>query len=1128
MTILHSKTDPTMLARLKEMLASSDRADIAVGYFFVSGFAEVADEISRLSKTRILVGRPDRPTLEAVAAGLHQARPLHAQLEADQTIRRSQRDPLARETVANVARDIGALPQTDESQSAVEQLRQLVSAGFLEVRTYPREFLHAKAYLCWYEGHAEPGAAIVGSSNFTLAGFQGNTELNVRVTGDQEMGALRDWFDNLWEDSVDITDQVALVLDECWAVRQYPPYLVYLKALYELFGRQLDAPQELPLEPFRQEDLANFQIDAVRRGLDMIRTHGGCYIADVVGLGKSYIGAELLRQLRQSYPHDGPPLIICPAGLVGMWEHFNERFGLGAAVVSQSRIAPPPELVFNEETEEYDEGEPSQGINLTETYRNRGPVLVDEAHNFRNVNGRSRGLRDYLEQGDHKLILLSATPQNLGARDIYRQISLFLDETDHGLPIEPLALEDYFNSAQRWRDYRKEVELYASELQAYLSSGSQGLRPAEPARPNTPPADIAEVLSPIFVRRRRKDIQEIYGDTATINGKPIEFPEPRLSNLNYRLDHVYAKAGDFKDLLAAMGRHKGYRYNPTRYLKPEQQAHRQYEGLFRARGRIAAMIQALLFKRLESSIAAFRSTLDALINSNRNFKAALEAGYVPVGRIASDLLAGQGFDPEEALNILEREAQNRNGRNVFRAGDFKVSDWIADLDSDYAVLDDMKNRVKDIAAEDDDKLRELKNFLKQPEVAKGKVLIFSEAETTVKYLYEQLNPGGKDATTEYLSGERRDARDGIIRRFAPKANLDDPDSRRGQEIRVLLATDVVSEGQNLQDCARVLNYDLHWNPVRLIQRFGRVDRIGSEYEEIFLHNMLPDAELDETLGLIERLSDRIQAMHDIIGLDNFILSDLEKMNPQAIGAIYEDLKLPDVEDEFEELSVNQRALALLQHIRTSDEELWKTVTGLPDGIRSALVAANRQTLGSDQPKEGETIVMMASDDALRCYAVDDALSPRQITPAQFISAAECLPGTAQQPLPDNTNERVNAVEKVFQTDLTRILGDSRRRVSGNLRNRQFIQRQLNGVSEDIASPQRVNILRQVFTDVLPTIVENEISELRRLNLAGRELVLRLELLQERYRLNPTERSGISNRVQQVTRVVCSDGLQPAG
>ena len=1124
--ILHSKTDPTMLARLKEMLSSSARADIAVGYFFVSGFAEVADEISKLSKTRVLVGRADRPTLEAVAAGLHQARPLEKQLEINRTIQRGQRIAIASEAADSFAQDVSALSQTDDSERAVERLRQLVTAGFLEIHTYPREFLHAKAYLCWYEGHAEPGAAIVGSSNFTLAGFQGNTELNVRVTGDAEMAELSRWFETLWKDSVDITDQVAQVLNDCWAIKQYPPYLVYLKSLYELYGRELDTGQALPLEPTRREELTNFQIDAVRRGLDMIRVHGGCYIADVVGLGKSYIGAELMRQVRQSYPNEGQPLIICPAGLVPMWQRFNERFQLGADVLSQSRIAPPPGLVFNPETEDYEEPDArQQGINLNEVYSGRGPVLIDEAHNFRNDNGRSRGLRDYLEQGDHKVILLSATPQNLGPRDIYRQISLFMDETDHGLPIEPLALEDYFASAQHWREYRKSVETYTGELQEYLNNGSEGPRPVEPARPSTPPADIAEILTPIFLRRRRKDIRDIYGDTATINDEPISFPEPKLDNLSYRLDRVYAKAGDFKGLLATMGRHKGHRYNPTVYLEPASRTNRQYEGLFRARGRIAGMIRTLLFKRLESSIAAFQSTLDALIRSNRNFRAALDAGYVPVGRIATDLLAGQNFDPEEALDIIEQAAQRRTGPNVFRTDDFDVGRWTEDLDADHAVLEEMKQRVKDITSDDDDKLATLREFLQRTEVNGEKLLIFSEAETTVEYLYRELNPGGDDPAIEHLSGERRDARDGIIRRFAPNANLGGNESARGPDIRILITTDVVSEGQNLQDCARVLNYDLHWNPVRLIQRFGRVDRIGSPFDEIHLHNMLPDAQLDESLDLTSRLGDRIQAMHDIIGLDNKVLSDSEKLNPAAIGAIYDDKILPETEDEFEELTINQRAISLLQHIKSTEEALWQSITELPDGIRSALAVQDRGPESVDQPQAGETIVMMAANDATRCYAVGDDLNPRPIRPAQFITAAECLPGTPAEALPENTNQRVSAVEQAFQSDLSRILGDNRRRISGNMRNRQFIRRQLNGVTEDIATPQRVDTLRQVFNDALPTIVENEITELRRLNLAGRELVLRLELLQERYRLNPANRSDEESRQHQPTRIVCSDGLQ---
>ena len=208
MTIYHANTDPDLLTRLKQMLGSSTRADIAVGYFFMSSFAEVVDDLARLNKTRILVGRADQPTLEAVAAGLRQADALRSHLDAEQTISRRQRQEVAAVAVSEIAQGVAAMPQTDTSQDAVKRLRQLVAAGFLEVRAYPRGFLHAKAYLCWYDNHAEPGAAMVGSSNLSLAGFTGNTELNVRVTGDDEMATLKEWFENLWADSVDISAQV--------------------------------------------------------------------------------------------------------------------------------------------------------------------------------------------------------------------------------------------------------------------------------------------------------------------------------------------------------------------------------------------------------------------------------------------------------------------------------------------------------------------------------------------------------------------------------------------------------------------------------------------------------------------------------------------------------------------------------------------------------------------------------------------------------------------------------------------------------------------------------------------------------------------------------------------------------
>ena len=372
--ILHATSDPALLERLKEMFGSSARADIAVGFFFMSGFEEVAEDLARLDRVRILVGRTDRRVFEEVAVGLQQVEALKAQKQMGDVVRRSDRPSIAQDTVDKISKGVSTLPQNEATQAAVGKLREMVASGRVRVRTYVESPLHAKAYLCWYDDHAEPGSAVVGSSNFTLAGFTGNTELNVRVTGDAEMHELGHWFNELWDASEDISDQLITELDRSWAVAKTPPYHVYLKALHELYEHEVG--QELTITPSRAVELANFQLDAVSRGLAMIESFGGCYIGDVVGLGKTFIGAELLRQLRQTYQTDGPPLILCPAGLRPMWSRVNEEFGLGADVVSHSMIAPPPGSEFDEELGRYvDADYAGQGIVLSETYGNRGPVL---------------------------------------------------------------------------------------------------------------------------------------------------------------------------------------------------------------------------------------------------------------------------------------------------------------------------------------------------------------------------------------------------------------------------------------------------------------------------------------------------------------------------------------------------------------------------------------------------------------------------------------------------------------------------------------------------------------------------------------------------------------------------------
>ena len=1160
--ILHATTDPDLLTRLREMLDSSARADIAVGYFFMSGFEAVADSLSRLDKVRILVGRADRPVLESVALGLQQSEALRAQLEADGMVQRRQREAIAREAVEGIATGVSLLPQTGESQRAVSLLRDLVGSGLVEVRAYRRSPLHAKAYLCWYDNHAEPGAAVVGSSNLTLAGFSGNTELNVRVTGDAEMAALREWFDALWEDSEDISQMLAIELERSWAIAQTPPYHVYLKALYELYHTDVRAPD---LVPQRTEELANFQLDAVRRGLAMIDAHGGCYVGDVVGLGKTFVGAELLRQLRFSYPNDGPPLILCPAGLKPMWEVFNERFALGAEVISHSIIAAPPDPEYDEETGRYlDSGPLEHGIDLAQQFPNRGPVLVDEAHNFRNINQRSRGLRNYLEAGNHKVVLLSATPQNLGPMDIYRQLTLFLDDTDHGLNLEPVSLEAYFGAAQRWMEYRVDYENYLADYQAWKNPRARTAPPLPPTKPAVPRAEIEQALSPVFIRRRRKDIRDLYGETAVVGGQPVRFPDPQLDNVAYRLDKVYAKAGSYEDLMKELNKHKAARYRATEYFTNEAKNRPEYRDLFRAKDRIAKLMAVLLLKRLESSIEAFRSTLNSLIQSNRNFREALDSGFVPIGRTATRLLSGQSFDADDLLEVLRQEEQRRleqggqRAKLVHSIEDFRIVDWTADLDDDYRCLSGVLSRVEGIGAEDDDKLRVLRQFLGRRDVRAGKVLIFSEAETTIEYLYRELNPDGRNPEIARLTGSNRHDAENIVKRFAPTWNLSSHEPRPGHEIRVLLATDIVSEGQNLQDCARVLNYDLHWNPVRLIQRFGRVDRIGTEHEVIHLQNMWPDTAVDEGLSLTETLGRRIQTFHDLIGLDSRLLSEAERLNANAMYRIYEGKELPELDDGLDEVAANQRAIALLQRIQQDDPELWRTITTLPDGIRSALAVRAGQTESRndsyaqnvlpiegaqaplispeamatvrspfDDPTTGETLVLLSAGRTSSCYAVGEELQPRAISPAQFVAAAECAPETPAQPLPDGTNERAMAGFRTFRTDFQRRLGRARR--PRDTRARRYISRQLSiaarEAGENAADVRQVDVLRRIFTGGVPAQVESALSEIRDLRLEGPAFRTRLEALRERYRLNPPDDSdGPRQPEPQVVRVVCSDGL----
>ena len=1038
MTILHATSEPQFVEQLRRVISDANgqphSVDIAVGYFYLSGFNEVAQQLAtRPGKVRILIGRTDRPTMEEIAAG-YSPRETAAPYHAAQS-RRHEATALG-ETLNNIGRNLAAQPQDDAIEAGVKSLANLISGGQIEIRAYLKERMHAKAYIGYTGVGTAPGTAIIGSTNFSAAGFTGNTELNYPVTHPGDVAEVREWFERLWQDGEPVNERVVDQIKNGW-VFPVDPYLIYLKILYELYGDTIGDGEPPSIAP--PVELTDFQQDAVTAGLSMLNQHNGCYIADVVGLGKTYIGAEILRRLTLQEPEAGDPLIICPAQLTAMWERVCDLFKLeNADVVSMGRLT----------TASY-----AGDRALRKTLRQAGPVLIDEAHNFRNNNQRRRTLLEFLKgRKRHKTILLSATPQNLAPRDILRQLELFLNPADHGLPGIAGHLSQYF-----------------------------------PADAETPADDTTgEVLRHILLRRRRRDLVRYYPNSA-LAGQPIRFPQTALGNQDYSLEHAYWRAGGLPKIVNLLKIHRASRYRHWHYLTDEAKAKDQYRQLQNPATSLPNLMRVLLFKRLESSIPAFRSTLETLIRSNRDFRNGLL-----LGQVSRD---DGGDDADDSADALDAADPNQDRvlikGETYDAHDFRTGEWLNDLESDYVALQEIHDSIADLTADDDAKLHTVRSFVATPGINTEKVLIFTESKVTAQYLYKQLSQGYANGVVDILTGA-----DGKLQsldkmtRFSPRSN-GRPDLPESQQIRILIATDVLSEGQNLQDCGRVLNYDLHWNPVKLIQRYGRVDRITTEHETIQLHNMLPDAGVDRQIGLTGQLSARAQSFHDLIGLDDAILQQTERVNRQSIYAIYDHTMPEQPDDIMDSIAVAQEANAILNRIRREQPELWNRLLNMPDGLRASRASGNA---GQDADT---TLVLVADSDARQGYRVDAGLSAHPLSHAELARAAQCEPDTPPVALPPDINRRVSAAATAFQSAANTAAPASGRR-ERNTANARYIERELGQLRLGQRNPddlRQTERLRAAFMGELPTDTNDRIAQLRRDGVTGAVLAAALAELQ---------------------------------
>lgn len=914
------------------ILASTEAARFAVGYFFLSGLESIAERLAGVRELRLLIGNTtNRATLEQLAEGYRRLELVAEAVEAQAYPKRTEAGRMAGETAENIRGAVELMDQTDEGETLVKTLVRMIEEKRLKVRVYTKGRMHAKAYIFDYgtvfdgignpvERH-EKGIAIVGSSNLTLSGVTHNTELNVVVQGNDNHAELICWFDELWKEAEEFDEALMHEMKQSWAVAPVRPYDIYMKTLYALVRDRLEGEddQEILWDNEITSRLADFQKVAVRQAIQMVRDFGGAFVADVVGLGKSYIGAAIVKHFERT--ERARPLIICPAPLVEMWERYNEVYQLNARVLSMGYLR-------GEDGGAAGGASPISGILEDVKYRDRNFVLIDESHNLRYPDTqRYKVVQAFLATGK-RCCFLTATPRNKSSWDVYYQIKLFHQEDKTDLPVDPPNLKEYFRLIEKGE--RKLPDLLANIL--IRRTRNHILRwygfDAETHRP----------VDPSQFRRYLEGYRRAY---VIVGGRHQFFPQRELDTVEYSIEDTYQ--GLYQQLRGYLGRpRKGQpveplgneltyaRYGLWHYVSKEKQRREPYISLQRAGANLCGLIRVLLFKRFESSVYAFKETVRRLLRVHESFVTALAQGIVPAGEEAQVILyESDSLEETDLLDAL-REVSRR-----YDAADFDLQRLREHVEHDIRLLRRILTLVEPISPAQDDKLQTLKIRLTETPLREGKRLIFTQYADTARYLFENLNSGGwRDDLEVIYSGDKSKAR--VVGRFAPKANPEYRFQSGESELFTVIATDVLAEGLNLQDCDKVINYDLHWNPVRLIQRFGRIDRIGSDHDIVYGFNFLPETGIERNLGLRQTLHNRIQEIHDTIGEDTAILDRTEQLNEEAMYAIYEKKagQLSLFEDEEEEWVDLNEAEELLRQLRRENPGEYERIAALRDGIRT--------------------------------------------------------------------------------------------------------------------------------------------------------------------------------------------------
>ena len=916
---------------------------VVSAYFNIYGYKALREQLKKVERVRFLYGEPS---------------------STDNV------DPHNNEYKAYLIHEEHLTPrQTLRQKRLAVDCQEWLKKSSVEVRSIKRSnFLHGKMYISESDDGNED-SAVVGSSNFTGSGLGSvanpNLEINVASTNKSEINQLRDWFDDLWDDDEQTKDVKQKVLDALGRLGQdQAPETVYYKTLYEVFKdelKQLRDGDDQPSHIKRIDQTAiwdylyKFQQDGYYSIVGKLNKLNGCILADSVGLGKTYTALAVIKHFELKY--NANVLVLCPKKLENNWKRFSQRFNQKGNPFAEDRF----QYHVLAHTDLSRTKGKAKDIDWSKfDWSNFNLVVIDESHNFRNASSSRRDdddnivhfsrydrlLNDVIKTGGNtKVLMLSATPVNISLTDLRNQLYLMTAKDPHALK-NTLGIDSY-------ESVLKEAQKGFEEWQSgrATSNSSKGEMIDKLGR------KLFRLIDGVSLARSRRQIKEYYEQDLKKVGAFPESPAPEKrtppTDLNGKLSYDILHKEIGKISLAL--------YTPSKFLLNKEQT--QSDSRFRqlSERNFAGIMRMNLLKRLESSVNSFTKTLERILE-------AVDKREKEIALLESD--GGKATTIRDELYIDEddEELDVSEGGRSYELYELNLDEYKAQLAADKQRITAILTRARAIDADRDGKLEALKQDIRaraeNPTVDKGgnesrKMLIFTTFTDTGKYLYENLKNlateqglniafvSGTGVETEFGEKEFED----VLDNFAPMARGRHPDSEE-PEIDLLIATDCISEGQNLQDCDLVVNYDIHWNPVRLIQRLGRIDRIGSKHTQVRMINYWPMPDMEKYLNLENRVEARM-ALADAAGtgdsnpLDKSQVKEDLELRDQQLRLHFDGNKHLDMDDmsgglNFSALSLDQFVLQLWTYLDRHRDELEK----MPNGIYAVVKAETERDEGA--------------------------------------------------------------------------------------------------------------------------------------------------------------------------------------